>query len=100
LGNFLDNAIEAVEQAEGQKTITLDIHEQGSLTIIEVKNPLTKEILNLEDIFRPGFSTKEDGHSGMGLHNCRQIAQKIYAELVCALENRNEIRFSLVLPKM
>jgi anti-sigma regulatory factor (Ser/Thr protein kinase) len=100
LGNLLDNALDAVEKNEVEKTITLDIYEKGPVIIMEVKNPLGKEIIDLEKIYQPGFSTKGGSHCGMGLYNCRLIARKICAELICSLEPQTEISFSLILPKM
>lgn len=86
--------------ADVEKVVTLKIFEEGSFIIMEVINQVTEKIPDIDKILLPGFTTKEGSHNGMGLYNCQQLAKKIHASVVCLNEPQNEIRFSLVIPKM
>lgn len=71
LGIFLDNAIEANKQPESKKEIDIAFFksESGSLIII-VENTMLDNSLNIEQVFKEGFSSKGDNRGeGLIRHN-------------------------------
>lgn len=84
LGNLLDNALEAASEAEqgtGRVEVQLAILPTGK--IIRVSNNGTAIPPEEKDnIFRPGFTTKDSSkHSGLGLYSVKQTVEK-YGGLV------------------
>ncbi|MBQ6373721.1 MAG: Spo0B domain-containing protein [Clostridia bacterium] len=75
LGNLIDNARDALADASGVRTLSLDIDETPGAFIFRVSNngpAIDPE--QLEVIFRMGFTTKRDG-SGAGLAIVKEILE-------------------------
>ncbi|WP_142413826.1 sensor histidine kinase [Hathewaya massiliensis] len=76
LGNFLNNAFEAV-QYEEDKRVILNIFLEGEESIVEVRNAgKTIAPENIESIFKKGFSTKANKGRGYGLYNIKRIVEQ------------------------
>jgi sensor histidine kinase regulating citrate/malate metabolism len=78
IGNIMDNAIDALDDAGGEsnsvKTITAEFFEDLKGYNFRIKNngaPIPVE--NLSKIFEPGYTTKGDAGEGMGLAISREI---------------------------
>lgn len=68
LGNIINNAIDAAQQSE-QKKVTLFATDTGNDLIFEVEDSGGGiDETHLERIFERGFTTKDELHSGYGLH--------------------------------
>lgn len=61
LGVFLDNAIEANSQVDKRKEINIALFKSMSdSVIIIIENSYNADSVNIEQIFKEGFSTKGD----------------------------------------
>ena len=77
LNNLIDNAFDAVIKNTSDKVVILNIHSEGSINIVEVRNSgITINPNNIKDIFKRGFSTKKGQGRGYGLYNIKRIAEK------------------------
>ena len=76
LGILLDNAIEASSECD-EKVINISFRndEKNHRQLITIENTYANKDVNTEDIFKKGFSGKEN-HSGLGLWEIRQILNK------------------------
>lgn len=73
LGIFFDNAIEANKDSNEQKEINFALFKSISeSTIMIVENTFTDDLLQMDDIFKEGYSTKGDNR-GKGLSNVKSI---------------------------
>ncbi len=73
--NLLKNALDAME---GKGQITVDVHQQSSTVIIDVSDTgkgITKR--NLQNVFKPGFTTKKRGW-GLGLSLSKRIIEQYH----------------------
>ena len=75
IGNLLQNAIDELEQVRSQGPIRLLILFRGGYYIIRVSNPCSKDASELQNMFQPGYSTKQS-HEGLGLAAVRRIADR------------------------
>lgn len=73
LGIFLDNAIESAKDCE-DKVINLRIFKQPNINkqIVIIENTYNNKDVNIDEIFKKGFSTKEN-NTGLGLWEVRKI---------------------------
>jgi len=98
LGNLIDNAIDAVENAAGERRlITVELsREPGAFnfTVADRGEPIKPEII--EHIFEPHFSTKE-GRQGLGLAIVKEIAGR-YNGLATVSSNDEETVFKVRIP--
>lgn len=100
LGNLLDNALDAVAENQKQdRWIRLDIEEKGPFLFFSITNPGTLPEEIRDKMFTPGFTTKDDSHSGLGLYICKQLAEKLGGKIQLTSCNESDTTFSLVLPK-
>lgn len=100
LGNLLNNAIEAVEAlSQPQKLIKLDINEKGPFIVFTVSNPCLQPIQYSTKLFEPGYTTKDENHSGLGLYICKQLAQKLHGSINYKYDPLSGISFSATIPK-
>lgn len=73
LGVFFDNAIEANNQVDSQKIIDIVFFKSNSDSlIIIIENTIVTDLVNLEQIFEEGFSTKGENR-GKGLSTVKDI---------------------------
>ena len=75
--NLLTNAIQAVEENEGEKKLLVAVRnatEDGFYEIVVEDNGPGVAEQNQDKIFTPDFTTKTSG-SGLGLAICRRIAE-------------------------
>jgi len=76
LGIFLDNAIEANENTDSEKSIDIAFYKTNEDTLfIIIENTFHGEQINLEEIYKEGFSTKGENR-GKGLSNVKSILEK------------------------
>ncbi|MEQ8176600.1 MAG: GHKL domain-containing protein, partial [Syntrophomonadaceae bacterium] len=97
LGNLIDNALDAVENQE-ERYIKLDIDSRGALLIVSVSNPWCGDISSIDKAINQGISTKGGEHQGLGLHICKQLANKIHAHFSYSYEPSGELCFTLAVP--
>ena len=80
--NLISNAIDAMKNSTNKK-IKISVGSFGEHILISVRDTgpgIKKE--NLEDIFRPFFTTKAAGEgTGLGLSICKQIIDKHHGEI-------------------
>lgn len=72
LGIFLDNAIEACLKTNNPKIIFGIIQFDGYIEFIVKNNIASTDIININNIFKDGYSTKKN-HSGLGLSSVKEI---------------------------
>lgn len=95
LGIFLDNAIEASSQVDKRKEINIALFKSMSNSIIIIiENSYNADSVNIEQIFKEGFSTKGDNR-GKGLSTVKKIINK-YPNIVINTNVENGL-FSQVL---
>ena len=75
LGILLDNAVEAIAEADTKKLSIAIIKSPNSKTII-IKNTWKHKEIEINKLFELGFSTKEKG-GGVGLYTVRNYTNKI-----------------------
>ncbi len=92
--NIITNAVQAMK---GSGSITIFAKEDKNRIIVEFEDsgPGIHED-NLDKIFEPLFTTKEDG-TGLGLASCKNIIERHRGTL--AVKN-NPTRFTITLPKI
>ena len=70
LVNLIENAGQAMEAVEGERTLGLAVHHVSDRVTVQVSDSgCGIEPGHLEKIFSHGFTTKPGGH-GFGLHSC------------------------------
>ncbi len=94
LANLIDNAVESVLNDDVGKKVNVSIFEQDHFLVCRVENASTK-IIDTEKIFLPGVTSKDD-HSGLGLFNCRKLADKLSGKLEVRQEER-KVTFAFLL---
>ncbi len=99
LTNLISNAKDAVKENTKEKTISIRTIQDDQSTIVEViDNGVGIETKNLKEIFRHGFTTKDDGH-GFGLHSSALAAQGLGGSLSASSDGLGlGARFKLTLP--
>lgn len=98
LVNLLKNAVEALANREGERTITIgsriDSEERIQIEITNNGSAIPAEVA--ENIFTPFFTTKHDG-SGIGLAVSRQIVRLHGGTLRLKRNSDNRVTFAIVL---
>ena len=92
LGMILDNFIINAMDQDADKIIFKFIDEKNCL-IISSNKPLASEIDNKDDIFRLGFTTKENG-TGVGMYIIKQTCHRYRWEIVVD-SDENETCFKI-----
>lgn len=98
LANLIDNALDAVEVEGISKEVNLEIYEQGPVLICDVCNECNSSF-NPEKAFDYGFTSKGEGHSGIGLYISLELAKKINGHLKCSFPSPSVACFTLIVPK-
>lgn len=99
LGNLIDNAIFAIQQKEGQGSITINVFEDLKQYGFRIKNngpEIPQDII--DKIFQAGFTTKGEKGEGMGLAITREILTK-YGGDIKVTSDKDETEFEGVIPK-
>lgn len=96
IGNLLQNAIDELEQSHSRGPIQLLILFRGGYYIIRVSNPCQLDEATLQEMFRPGFSTKQS-HEGLGLAAVRRIANR-YDGMVFPEFGQGELKIIVQIP--
>ncbi|WP_131821441.1 sensor histidine kinase [Desulfofundulus thermosubterraneus] len=102
IGNLVDNAFDAVlPLEESERIVSVKIHRSGPLLEVEVSNrgPVI-EPGTMEKFFEPGYTTKGEGHSGLGLHIVKTLAEKLMGTVRVFTDETNGTRFVVMLPGM
>ena len=82
LGMILDNfIINAMDQLADR--IIFKFEDEENKLIISSNKPLSPEIVDKDDIFRLGFTTKENG-TGVGMYIIKQTCKKFKWEIKVA----------------
>jgi sensor histidine kinase regulating citrate/malate metabolism len=101
LGNLLDNALEAANGEGGRsRAIRLSMTDMGNNIIIEVEDSgfgVTEG--EEEKIFRPGISSKERPHGGMGLHLVKQALESLEGNITIGASELGGALFTVIIPK-
>jgi len=97
MGNLIDNALEAVEEA-GENWVEVSIEEQNSLIICSVTNPSKGSSKSLKKAFAPGVSSKSE-HDGLGLYVCQKLCSQLQGRLDWTIDENNRITFTLTVPQ-
>ncbi len=99
LANIIDNGITALLLKSNERHLIVDIKEEGEYYLFMISNngPII-EPNQLEQIFKPGYTTKEEAEHGMGLY----IVQRIIEESGGTIEvtsSAEKTSFYIQLPK-
>lgn len=99
IGNLVNNAFDAVaKQEKGNRWVNIHISEQMSNYTFKVSNYGDIDREQINRIFSRGYTTKHNGHSGLGLYIIAGLVEKYGGEIM--LENKkNMVEFTVVLPK-
>lgn len=101
LGNLINNAVEAIEAAEGMNKIYVSIMEDNVFEI-EVRNE--SPYISYEEIakfFSKGYSKKGENR-GLGLCNVKRVCNEYMLSMKCEnieIDDRNWIRFKVIKEK-
>lgn len=82
IGTLFDNAIEALENYEGEKKIWLSIgYFEENKRVLQISNTFQElKISELSRFFEMGYSTKGEGR-GIGLYNVRELVYKYRGDI-------------------
>jgi sensor histidine kinase regulating citrate/malate metabolism len=99
LANIIDNSITALSEVEKDKSIHIEIGEdyQNYIFLIRNNGPEIPENL-LGEIFKQGFTTKNEGEHGMGLYIVSKIVREAGGTIQVA-SNSDKTSFSITIPK-
>lgn len=99
IGNLIDNAFDAViVLPEHERYVKLAIQlTQGTLTI-RLANSGTLTERDRRHIFKPGFTTKHDEHSGLGLAIVSDLVKQYGGEIQVENTEKTLIVFQVTLP--
>ncbi len=72
LSNLLDNAIFAASEAENNRTVHISLREDIHRMYFSIENPGNIPQSIMDKLYEPGFTTKGEKGTGMGLYIVRQ----------------------------
>jgi sensor histidine kinase regulating citrate/malate metabolism len=100
LGNLIDNAIDALEEIEGERILTIEIYENLKSYGFLIKNngPAIHQDL-WEKIFEVNFSTKGNQGEGLGLAIVKELVTCYQGEIKITSDQKMTI-FSGQIPKL
>jgi two-component system, LytTR family, sensor histidine kinase AgrC len=99
LANLMDNAIFALEKHNGVRTLDIDIYEDLKYHGFRVKdNGPAIPSHQLDRIFEPGFTTKGEKGSGMGLAITRDIVRE-HSGKISVQSSEAETVFEVLIPR-
>ncbi len=99
-GNLIDNAFDALDSLEiSQRNILLEISRVGPLLKLEVSNPgPVIDRVTVQQIFQPGYTTKGEEHSGLGLYIVKTLAEKLQGTVEVFSNETKGTKFVVILP--
>jgi sensor histidine kinase regulating citrate/malate metabolism len=99
LGNLLDNAIQALEEKDGDRIITVELQDnlrEFSVHIGDNGSMIPGNLL--EKIFQPGFTTKKEHGEGMGLAIAKETTEQ-YGGIISVRSTEGSTVFTVSIPK-
>lgn len=100
IGNLIDNAFDEVEKLEGDnRWIECKCLVEGKKFHFVVTNPIQREIDQNQrtQFFKAGYSSKTEGHQGLGLAIVHNLIQKYRGDIKVD-SDMNIIKFHIILP--
>lgn len=92
--NMLDNAIEAVNQLEQNRNISLHIRKVKNMIIIHLENPYKGNLMKDEN---GEYLTTKKEHKGLGIQSMKHVAKKYKGDI--AIEQKDGIfNMTIVFP--
>ncbi|MCY6354452.1 sensor histidine kinase [Clostridium sp. ZS2-4] len=90
--NIIDNAFEAIENFNGEKSVNFRIYLEEKMKVIEISNNgITIKPEDINNIFNKGFSTNKGSNRGYGLYNVKKIVERNKGEVQLLLKNNHTI---------
>lgn len=87
--NLIKNAMDAIKDTQEGAFISLDVSDQGDQIIIDVEDSgIGIDRKNLNEIFKPGYSTKKRGW-GLGLSLTRRIIEEYHDGKIFVLRSES-----------
>jgi sensor histidine kinase regulating citrate/malate metabolism len=99
LGNLINNAFDAVMSLEiNQRIVNVSMGEKEHYYIFKVANYGSLSTDAARKIFEKGYSTKKDGHAGLGLYIVQGLVKKYGGRMEVNNLEDNMLEFSIFLP--
>ncbi|WP_308635409.1 sensor histidine kinase [Paenibacillus silvisoli] len=100
LGNLIDNAFdEVLKYGEEQRTVHIEASQQQGFYQFAVSNTcLQADELMSKPLFQAGYTSKKDGHSGLGLHIVKSIVDQYKGIINLAVNEPNVVTFIIKVP--
>ncbi len=99
IGNLIDNALDAVSSLDEQdRVVGFSARRAGPLLRLEVANRGLIQATPLERVFESGYTTKGEGHSGLGLHIVKNLAEALLGTVKVSSDEAAGTRFIVTLP--
>lgn len=100
VGNLINNALEAVENMEADREVTLRIFTESGFYVIQVHNSGSIPADIHVRLFEPGFSTKGSDERGIGLASVKYLVEKYHGKVVVESDPNRGTCFTVYYPKM
>ena len=99
MGNALDNALEhTVQEAEGERFITLNIHRAGGMALLRLENTCTTPVSFVDGL--PQTTKANRDEHGFGVRSIRYVADKYDGDvLMTAGDGRYCLSLALPIPE-
>ncbi len=97
LSNGLENAVEAAEQCDENRQITLHFRNEMNLLFIDLNNPASHPLTFSEEGL-PQTNKKDKKNHGIGTRNMKSAAEKNYGEVCWEYDSRGFVLTKIVLP--
>ncbi|QHW33512.1 GHKL domain-containing protein [Paenibacillus rhizovicinus] len=100
LGNLIDNAFdEVMTYEEGNRSVSIEAGQKDGYFQFMIRNTCSRaEALRDKPLFQAGFSTKGNGHSGLGLHIVKSIVDKYKGVITMSVDEPNSVTFMIKIP--
>jgi sensor histidine kinase regulating citrate/malate metabolism len=99
IGNLLDNALDATAPlAEQDRVVGFSARRDGPLLRLDVVNRGQIRTTPPERVFEPGYTTKGEGHGGLGLYIVKDLAEALFGTVKVSSDEAVGTRFTVTLP--
>lgn len=100
LGNLIDNAFdEVMKYEEGNRRIRISAIQEETYYQFAISNTCYRnDDLIDKPLFKAGYTSKDDAHSGLGLHIVKSIIERYNGEIMLALDEPGTITFVIKIP--